>query len=383
MYPLKQSTALTVPFFAHDVNGDGVTGLVDAGFTKRISKNGGAFAAMTVTITEMENGWYSLPISTAHSDTLGVLTVSLSHASIKRANLQFRVHARLPDDLAYPVTSGRSMVVDAAGLVDANTVKVGPSGSGTAQTAGDIPARLPAALVSGRMDSSVGAMANDVITAASIAAAALNGKGDWNIGKTNYALSTAGLDAIWQYLYAGQQTGLMLYQQWLTSYVRLGQIQSMTTTEIVLDAGASAIDNYYNRAAIMMVTGAAAGQPPRLVDSYVGATRTVSVPTARPWLTTGSSGDFFVILPGTSVKVAEVDPDALIEIADGILDRDMAAGADTVSRSVRNALRPLRNKWVNAAGTYTVYKEDDTTSAWTSAVSTDGTAVPIVGSDPV
>lgn len=34
-----------------------------------------------------------------------------------------------------PATAGRTLVVDAAGLADANTVKVGPSGSGTAQTA--------------------------------------------------------------------------------------------------------------------------------------------------------------------------------------------------------------------------------------------------------
>jgi hypothetical protein len=56
-----------------------------------------------------------------------------------------------------PTTAGRTLVVDASGLADATAVKVGPSGSATAQTAGDIPARLPAALVSGRMDSSVGA----------------------------------------------------------------------------------------------------------------------------------------------------------------------------------------------------------------------------------
>jgi len=42
------------------------------------------------------------------------------------------------DDLAFPATTGRSMVVDAAGLVDANVVKLGPTGSGTAQTARDV-----------------------------------------------------------------------------------------------------------------------------------------------------------------------------------------------------------------------------------------------------
>lgn len=41
-----------------------------------------------------------------------------------------------------PATAGRTVVVDAAGLVDANTVKVGPTGSGTAQTARDIGASV-------------------------------------------------------------------------------------------------------------------------------------------------------------------------------------------------------------------------------------------------
>lgn len=45
--------------------------------------------------------------------------------------------------------------------------------------------------------SSIGA---NVITASSINAAALNGKGDWNVGKTGYALSTAGIQAIWDAL---------------------------------------------------------------------------------------------------------------------------------------------------------------------------------------
>lgn len=43
-----------------------------------------------------------------------------------------------------PTTAGRTLVVDAAGLADANVVKVGPTGSGTAQTAGDLKASLTA-----------------------------------------------------------------------------------------------------------------------------------------------------------------------------------------------------------------------------------------------
>lgn len=46
-------------------------------------------------------------------------------------------------------------------------------------TIASISGRLPAALVDGRMDSAVGAMAAAVLTAAAIQAGALNGKGDW------------------------------------------------------------------------------------------------------------------------------------------------------------------------------------------------------------
>jgi len=117
MYPIKQSTALTVPFFAHDVAGDAVTGLSDGSFTKRISKNGGSFAAMTVTISEMENGWYSIPLSTSHSDTLGLLSITFTNAGSKQINLQFRVSVRIPDDLAFPATTGRSIDVTTGGAV--------------------------------------------------------------------------------------------------------------------------------------------------------------------------------------------------------------------------------------------------------------------------
>lgn len=71
--------------------------------------------------------------------------------------------------------------------------------------------------------------------------------------------------------------------------------------------------------------------------------------------------------------------------ADAFLNRDMSTGSDsgsTTVRTVRQALRFLRNKWAISAGTLTVYKEDDSTSSWTSVVSTDGAAEPIVGTDP-
>lgn len=99
MYPILQSTAVTIPFFVHDEAGDAVTGLTNGSFTKRISKAGAAFGAMTVTITELENGWYSIPLSSSHSDTLAILSITFTNAGAKQVNLQFRVEANILDTL--------------------------------------------------------------------------------------------------------------------------------------------------------------------------------------------------------------------------------------------------------------------------------------------
>ena len=70
-------------------------------------------------------------------------------------------------------------------------------------------------------------------------------------------------------------------------------------------------------------------------------------------------------------------------MADAILNRDWTLVSDTNARTALNALRALRNKWTAPAGTLTVTKEDDTTSAWTSALTTDAAGLPVTGSDPV
>lgn len=84
-------------------------------------------------------------------------------------------------------------------------------------------------------------------------------------------------------------------------------------------------------------------------------------------------------LPAAPAAVSDI-PTA-VQNADALLGRNIAGGS-SAGRLVKDALRFLRNKWTIAAGTLTVYQEDDSTSAWTAAVSTDASAVPIVGNDP-
>jgi hypothetical protein len=95
----------------------------------------------------------------------------------------------------------------------------------------------------------------------------------------------------------------------------------------------------------------------------------LQVPTA----TAGATGG---LLTSTSFTAA----------SDNLLDRDMSLGTDSGSattRTVRQALRFLRNKWVmTTTGTLTVFKEDDVSTSWTSTVSTNSNAIGVVSIDP-
>lgn len=85
-----------------------------------------------------------------------------------------------------------------------------------------------------------------------------------------------------------------------------------------------------------------------------------------------------------AIDAASLATDAVNEIADGLLDRNMGTGTDSGSptvRTVRQALRALRNRVAIAAGTATIYKEDDATASWTSTITTTA-GNPISESNP-
>lgn len=164
---LKVSTAVTVqvgPFCDQTDGFTAETGLTISQADIRLTKNGGAFAQTNnaAGATHSENGYYGVPLNTTDTNTLGTLRVAVNESGALPAWQDFMVvTAQVWDSLF------------GADLLQVDTREVG----GTTQTAGDIMAdtndiqsRLPAALVSGRMDSSVGAMAANTMTAAAAAA---------------------------------------------------------------------------------------------------------------------------------------------------------------------------------------------------------------------
>lgn len=77
---LKQSTARNRMILMTDVS-DHLTGKSGLTLTITASKNGGAFASITPTVTDRGSGWYSLALTAVHTDTLGDLALHVTGQS--------------------------------------------------------------------------------------------------------------------------------------------------------------------------------------------------------------------------------------------------------------------------------------------------------------
>lgn len=112
----------------------------------QVSIDGGAFANLGTLPTVTPAAGTSVKVTMAsgemNGDNIVIACIDAAGAQWCDQFINIQTATRGLDDLAFPATSGRSMVVDASGLVDANMVKAGPTGSGTAQTARDIGATL-------------------------------------------------------------------------------------------------------------------------------------------------------------------------------------------------------------------------------------------------
>ena len=92
---LKQSTATTITLgpFTDSADIANETGLTIAQADIRLSKNGGSFAQThnATGATAMENGWYSIPLDTTDTNTLGILDVYVYKAGVTQAWKSFNV----------------------------------------------------------------------------------------------------------------------------------------------------------------------------------------------------------------------------------------------------------------------------------------------------
>src|SRR4051812_38392931 len=135
----------------------------------KVSTDGAAFANLTTlpSANPAAGRAVIIDLSAAEMNGDNIVVQCVDAAGAGRGDLLLNIPttARQIDDLAFPATSGRGMIVDAAGLVDANMVKAGPSGTGTAQTARDLGASvlLSAGTGAGQLDFTAGIVKSSLV----------------------------------------------------------------------------------------------------------------------------------------------------------------------------------------------------------------------------
>src|SRR3990167_1736705 len=312
---LKQSTSVVVSFGPFLDKTDGVTlevalvSAIDHATTgAMLSKNGGALTIRSQAVTASTydaRGDYRLTLSTTDTNTLGTLRMIFEEAAtclpvwqdfmVVPANvwdslfgadaLQVDLVEWLGTAAATPTVAGvpevdlthvagaTTNVAALATNVDAILTDTGTTLQaeldGIQTDTEDIQTRLPAALVSGRIDASVGAMAAAVVTAAAIADAAID--------RATFAADT------------GLQSA------------RSNTAQAGAASEITLDASASAVDDFYNDMVVYLTGGTGVGQA-RLISDYAGATKVATI--VPNWVTNPDATTTFATLPFTRVDAA-------------------------------------------------------------------------------
>ena len=179
-------------------------------FTVYRSRNGGAATIYTTpTVAELSAanmpGVYSLAIDEDTTIAAGSdseeYCVHITQAAMAPVTRSIELYRR-------DTTTGRTLAVDASSraLSDVDTIKTNPVVNGgtitfpTTATLASTTNITAGTITTTTNLTNLPAITANWLTAAGIAAGALNGKGDWNIGKTGYALSAAGVQAIWDAL---------------------------------------------------------------------------------------------------------------------------------------------------------------------------------------
>ena len=258
--------------------------------TVTISKNGGAFGAPAGSVTELANGWYKIAGNATDADTLGPLLV---HAEATGAD---------PVDDRYQVvkqnrrTSSMDLVLakttNLTGLNDIAATSIVSSGAIT--TAGGKAAATVAAgdLASGAITAAV--FAANAINAAALATDAVNEIINGLLDAVNTAALHNVANSVGRQIRTGGGTA--------TGTIYTGTAQTGSTSNTIkLPAGASATNNIYNGATIVLTGGVGVGQTRRIV-AYLGTTKIATVD--KTWITIPTNTTTFDIIAGNTSIVA-------------------------------------------------------------------------------
>ena len=209
----------------------------------------------------------------------------------------------------------------------------------------DIQSRLPAALVSGRMDASVGAMAANVLTASALATDA--------VGEI--------ADGVWDEAYAGHTTagtfGKLMDILRKANYVTEGSVAAGgTPTTTSFRTNLTAANDTYDNQTLLFISGALAGEsvPILTYANTNGLITTQNALTVAP-----TAADEFVILPDHVHSVAEI---ATATLTSAMTESYRSAGvAPTLAQAAFELLAHMGDSSISGT-TKTLKKIDGTTA---------------------
>lgn len=126
---LKQSTQRNVMVLMVDDTSH-ITGAAGLTLTITASKDGAAFSSISPTVNDRGSGWYSITLTTSHTDTLGTLALHITSTGADPTDIVYQVVVELPGLLSSG--SGTGQLDFTSGVVKANLAQI----LGTAFTEG-------------------------------------------------------------------------------------------------------------------------------------------------------------------------------------------------------------------------------------------------------
>jgi hypothetical protein len=184
-------------------------------------------------------------------------------------------------------------------------------------------------------------------------------------GATDTSFVDELVDAVWNEILSTHNTagsaGKILQDVNNGSFSLTGTVSTVTNSQVFTTSLIGYVDGAFDHQTLVFVDGVLAGESKPILE-FTGATGSINMEEA--FTQAPSPGDTFAVLPQ--------HVHAIQSIADGLLNRLLDSSGDSVDqtneRTVRSALRAMRNKVVVNAGSITVYKEDDASEAWTGTV---------------
>jgi hypothetical protein len=347
------------------------------GPTVKLFRNGVALPSgqptVPASLTHIANGHWYYDIPAIYLDSLGVITVTIEDTSIRPVVLMGQVvnydwtqstgataqqvWEYTPRTLTNGAITNSTIAANAIVLRLAND----PTASNARFTTFDSFAGYP--LLSTNAN-------NQVAVNASNHAAANVHQFQANVitaAATDATFVNELADAVWDELAAGHTTAGSLghlLSQLASVYTGItGTVTSaVNATFSSFSTNLTALDDTYNEQTVVFTTGACMGQSVPVTDFNQ---TNGYITTEDPFTSEPQPGDVFSIIP--------IHIHKRTQIADTLLNRLLDSSGSSFDamneRTVRSALRAMRNKVIVNNGTISVYKENDSTAAWEGTLS--------------